>query len=49
MLYCTRLICLRMLGVANEVRGNSLLFHGGILFRVLAGDGYLEMREVAAR
>ena len=38
-----------MLGVADEVRGNALLFDGGLLRWVLVGDGYLEMHEIAAR
>ena len=37
-----------MLGVADEIRGNALLFDGGLLCCVLVGYGYSEMRKIAA-
>lgn len=49
MQHCTWVICLRVLGMANEVRWNALLSDGDLLRYILVVDGHLEMRTVAPR
>ena len=47
MLRSTWLVSLRMLGVADEVRGSPFLSHGGGFCCILVGDDCMEMRAIA--